>query len=147
MHFNDDGMSLLQGGALESVRVAWPDLVLLVVTEDMRAMAASKLPELPAARAERFERELGLPPIRARDLAFRRELADGPGFRTSHIAKITIDAGQARYTDAQSARFFDRALDVVKADPAWRCHEVASGHDVMVDQPDLLCEILLEAAG
>ncbi len=30
MHFNDDGMSLLQGGALESVRIGWPDLVLLV---------------------------------------------------------------------------------------------------------------------
>ena len=42
---------------------------------------------------------------------------------------------------------FDRALATVKADPAWRCHEVASGHDVMVDQPERLCEILLEAAG
>jgi pimeloyl-ACP methyl ester carboxylesterase len=42
---------------------------------------------------------------------------------------------------------FDRALDGVKADPAWRWHEVASGHDVMVDQPERLCEILLEAAG
>jgi aspartyl-tRNA(Asn)/glutamyl-tRNA(Gln) amidotransferase subunit B len=53
-----------------------PDLVPLVVTEDMLATAKSKLPELPAARARRFERELGLPAIRARDLAFRRELAD-----------------------------------------------------------------------
>jgi len=42
---------------------------------------------------------------------------------------------------------FDRALDAVRADLAWRCHEVASGHDVMVDQPERLCEILLEAAG
>ena len=42
---------------------------------------------------------------------------------------------------------FDRALATVKANPAWRCHEVASGHDVMVDQPERLCEILLEAAG
>lgn len=30
MHFNDDAMSLLQKGALESVRIAWPDLLLLV---------------------------------------------------------------------------------------------------------------------
>jgi pimeloyl-ACP methyl ester carboxylesterase len=41
---------------------------------------------------------------------------------------------------------FDRALEAVKADPAWRWHEVASGHDVMVDQPERLCEVLLEAA-
>ena len=34
------------------------------------------MPELPAARAERFERELGLSPERARQLAFRAELGD-----------------------------------------------------------------------
>jgi aspartyl-tRNA(Asn)/glutamyl-tRNA(Gln) amidotransferase subunit B len=53
-----------------------PDLVPLLATEAMLAAAAEQLPELPAARAERFERELGLNAIRARDLAFRRELAD-----------------------------------------------------------------------
>jgi aspartyl-tRNA(Asn)/glutamyl-tRNA(Gln) amidotransferase subunit B len=53
-----------------------PDLVPLLVTEEMQAAAARELPELPAARAERFERELGLHPERARDLAFRRDLAD-----------------------------------------------------------------------
>jgi pimeloyl-ACP methyl ester carboxylesterase len=41
---------------------------------------------------------------------------------------------------------FDRALGAVKFDPAWRCYEVAGGHDVMVDEPERLCEILLEAA-
>ncbi len=53
-----------------------PDLVPLAVTEEMRTAAARRLPELPAARAERFERELGLDRGRARELAFRRELAD-----------------------------------------------------------------------
>ncbi len=53
-----------------------PDLVPLVVTDEIRVAAAEQIPELPAARAERFERELGLSPRRARDLAFRRELAD-----------------------------------------------------------------------
>jgi pimeloyl-ACP methyl ester carboxylesterase len=42
---------------------------------------------------------------------------------------------------------FDRALAAVKANPAWRTCEVACGHDVMVDAPERLCEILLEAAG
>ena len=41
---------------------------------------------------------------------------------------------------------FDRALAMVKSDPAWRTYEVSCGHDVMVDAPDRLTEILLEAA-
>ncbi len=53
-----------------------PDLVPIVATAAMLAAARAALPELPAARAERFEREHGLPAERARDLAFRTELAD-----------------------------------------------------------------------
>jgi aspartyl-tRNA(Asn)/glutamyl-tRNA(Gln) amidotransferase subunit B len=53
-----------------------PDLVPIVVDEAMRAAIEGALPELPAARAERFESELGLPGDRARELAFRTELAD-----------------------------------------------------------------------
>ncbi len=53
-----------------------PDLVPLVITSQMRGLAEAELPELPAARAERFERELGLSAERARELAFRTELGD-----------------------------------------------------------------------
>jgi len=53
-----------------------PDLTPLLVSDEMRACAQAGLPELPTARAERFEHELKLSPQRARDLAFRRELAD-----------------------------------------------------------------------
>jgi aspartyl-tRNA(Asn)/glutamyl-tRNA(Gln) amidotransferase subunit B len=53
-----------------------PDLLPLLATEDMLASALVAIPELPAARAERFELDLGLHPDRARDLAFRKELAD-----------------------------------------------------------------------
>jgi aspartyl-tRNA(Asn)/glutamyl-tRNA(Gln) amidotransferase subunit B len=42
----------------------------------MLQAARTALPELPAARAERFEQELGLPSDRARLLAFRTELGD-----------------------------------------------------------------------
>ena len=48
----------------------------LVVDEEMLEAARAALPELPAARAERFERELGLKSGSARDLAFRGELGD-----------------------------------------------------------------------
>ena len=53
-----------------------PDLVPLHVTPEMINLARSELPELPAQRAERFERELGLKSDRAHELAFRTERAD-----------------------------------------------------------------------
>ena len=31
-----------------------------------------------------------------------------------------------------------------KADPTWRTYEVPCGHDVMIDEPERLTEILLE---
>jgi aspartyl-tRNA(Asn)/glutamyl-tRNA(Gln) amidotransferase subunit B len=53
-----------------------PDLVPLHATAEMIDAARRALPELPAARAERFERELGLPAARAQEFAFRTERAD-----------------------------------------------------------------------
>jgi len=53
-----------------------PDLVPVLATDEMIAAARDALPELPAARAERFARELHLPEDRAREIAFRAELAD-----------------------------------------------------------------------
>jgi aspartyl-tRNA(Asn)/glutamyl-tRNA(Gln) amidotransferase subunit B len=54
-----------------------PDLVPVVATTEMLDAARADLPgELPAERAGRFERELGLAAGRARELAFRAELAD-----------------------------------------------------------------------
>ncbi|MGH2851773.1 MAG: Asp-tRNA(Asn)/Glu-tRNA(Gln) amidotransferase subunit GatB, partial [Solirubrobacteraceae bacterium] len=53
-----------------------PDLVPIATTEAMIEAARAGIPELPAPRAERFERELGLNADRARLLAFRGELGD-----------------------------------------------------------------------
>jgi hypothetical protein len=39
---------------------------------------------------------------------------------------------------------FEKALARVKADPSWRTYEVPCGHDVMIDDPNRLTEILLE---
>jgi pimeloyl-ACP methyl ester carboxylesterase len=41
---------------------------------------------------------------------------------------------------------FDRALNEAQSKPSWRTYEVPSGHDVMVDMPERLTEILLEVA-
>ena len=53
-----------------------PDLVPLAPTEEMLQRARAALPELPAARAERFEKQTGLPAEQAKLLAFRGELGD-----------------------------------------------------------------------
>jgi aspartyl-tRNA(Asn)/glutamyl-tRNA(Gln) amidotransferase subunit B len=53
-----------------------PDLVPLAPTDAMLDRARAALPELPAARAERFERDLGLPGDAARLLAYRGDLGD-----------------------------------------------------------------------
>jgi aspartyl-tRNA(Asn)/glutamyl-tRNA(Gln) amidotransferase subunit B len=53
-----------------------PDLVPLAPTEEMLERARAAIPELPAQRAERFERDLGLPEETARVLAHRFELGD-----------------------------------------------------------------------
>jgi aspartyl-tRNA(Asn)/glutamyl-tRNA(Gln) amidotransferase subunit B len=53
-----------------------PDLVPLAPTEEMITRAREAIPELPPQRAERFERELGLPAETARLLAHRFELGD-----------------------------------------------------------------------
>ncbi len=53
-----------------------PDLVPLEATAAMIAAAREAIPELPAARAERYERELGLSADKAWELATRPERAD-----------------------------------------------------------------------
>jgi aspartyl-tRNA(Asn)/glutamyl-tRNA(Gln) amidotransferase subunit B len=53
-----------------------PDLVPLAPTEEMVQAARDALPELPAERAERYERDWGLPEETARLFAFRPELGD-----------------------------------------------------------------------
>jgi hypothetical protein len=41
---------------------------------------------------------------------------------------------------------FDKAYARAKADPTWRTFEVPGGHDVMINEPDRLTEILIEVA-
>ncbi|HMJ37412.1 MAG TPA: Asp-tRNA(Asn)/Glu-tRNA(Gln) amidotransferase subunit GatB [Baekduia sp.] len=53
-----------------------PDLAPVAITQEMLDRARAALPELPLARAERFERELGLSADSAHLLAFRTELGD-----------------------------------------------------------------------
>ncbi|HTM24374.1 MAG TPA: ABC transporter permease [Vicinamibacterales bacterium] len=46
---------------------------------------------------------------------FRSELTKGPGFRTTHMAKVTVSPGQAGYSDASTVRFYARVLDEMRS--------------------------------
>jgi aspartyl-tRNA(Asn)/glutamyl-tRNA(Gln) amidotransferase subunit B len=88
-----------------------PDLVPIAPTEEMLERARAALPELPAARAERLERELELPPDTAKLLAFRSELGDffeaaalsGDGADPRTLANWTMNELTARIGDADPA--------------------------------------------
>ena len=68
------------------------------------------------------------------------------------VEKVT--AAGARETIARKAYIrsgfqspiFDQTLAKLKTAPGWKTYEVVSGHDVMIDQPERLVEILLEVA-
>jgi aspartyl-tRNA(Asn)/glutamyl-tRNA(Gln) amidotransferase subunit B len=53
-----------------------PDLVPVAITDEMLAAARAAMPELPAARAERYQRSLGVSADSARQLAFRSALGE-----------------------------------------------------------------------
>jgi aspartyl-tRNA(Asn)/glutamyl-tRNA(Gln) amidotransferase subunit B len=90
-----------------------PDLVPLLVTDEIRAVAHAAIPELPAARMERFERELGLASGIARDLAFRQELAD-------YYERALADAPAGEVTPAELANWIPQLVERIGsgADPA-----------------------------
>jgi len=44
------------------------------------------------------------------------------------------------------APHFEAAYQTAKADPAWVTHDVPCGHEVMLDMPDLLADLLEAAA-
>jgi pimeloyl-ACP methyl ester carboxylesterase len=72
------------------------------------------------------------------------------GTFTSPIALSGARERIARKTYIRATAYnnpaFDRALASVQSEPSWRCHEIACGHDVMVDMPDRLSELLVQAA-
>ena len=94
-----------------------PDLVPIAPTEQMLERARAALPELPAARAERLERELGLPGDTAKLLSFRAELGD------FYEAALSSDGGDPRVlanwtTNELTARIGDGDPAATKLEPA-----------------------------
>jgi len=58
--------------------------------------------------------------------AFRAELAKGPGYRTDHLLLMTFDPTLVRYTEAQSARFFEQVAERARAVPGVKSVAMAS---------------------
>jgi len=114
---------------------------------------------IEAARAARQRGEITVPPrpaeafgVNVADRAWVDRLCVGQPVAT-FTDKIALTGAYdriARKTYIRAASYanpgFDRALAGAKADRSWRTYEVPCGHDVMVDMPERLCEILLEAA-
>jgi aspartyl-tRNA(Asn)/glutamyl-tRNA(Gln) amidotransferase subunit B len=93
-----------------------PDLVPLAPTEQMLERARAALPELPAARAERLERELHLPAEIAKLFAFRSELGD---FYETAVSSDGADPRVLAYWTANelTARIGDADPAATKLEP------------------------------
>jgi aspartyl-tRNA(Asn)/glutamyl-tRNA(Gln) amidotransferase subunit B len=91
-----------------------PDLVPVAVDAQMLEAARAAMPELPAARAERYERELGLSADSARLLAFRSELGDY--FERALAAKVDPPAPAQALANWISGDLLARLGDVEGAD-------------------------------
>jgi aspartyl-tRNA(Asn)/glutamyl-tRNA(Gln) amidotransferase subunit B len=99
-----------------------PDLVPLVPTEDMLTGARAALPELPAARAERYERDWALPADTARLFAYEpgwgdyfeaaARAGDGDGAEPRSVANWVTDLRGRLGADADpgASRVEPRAL-------------------------------------
>jgi pimeloyl-ACP methyl ester carboxylesterase len=109
------------------------------------------------AAAERGE--LGVPPrsaaaflVNEKDQAWVDAMC-GPQPVGCFTEKLKITGAReriAKKTYIRAAAYpnpgFDKALARVRGDQSWRTYEVPCGHDVMVDMPERLAEILLEVA-
>ena len=117
-----------------------PDLVPIATTEAMLAAARAAMGELPAARAERFERELGLSADRAHQLAFRGELGDfyeralaADGTHAAALANWVGDDLVARIgeSDPAAGRVEPAALAALVAMVAQRRLSVTAAREVL----------------
>ncbi len=72
----------------------------------------------------------------------------GPTFTPNKFSGARDKVAKKTYIRAASypQPAFDKWLAQCKADPTWRTHGVDSGHDIMVDKPDELTELLIAAA-
>jgi pimeloyl-ACP methyl ester carboxylesterase len=149
-------------GVAEQVHTAIRSIVFLdafVPNNGESAQDLTSAAVVEIARAAMQRGEITMPPrpaaafgVNAADRAWVDRLCVGQpiGTFTQKLALTGARDRIARKSYIRAASYanpgFDRALAAARSDPSWRTYEVACGHDVMVDAPDRLTEILLEVA-
>ena len=112
---------------------------------EIRAAAARGDTTLPAPSAEFFH-------VNAADRAWVDRLC-GPQPIDTFRQPVRLTGARERIrkkTYIRASAFpmplFDAAAAKLKAKPGWRVYDVPCGHDIMVDMPERLAEILVEVA-
>ena len=113
----------------------------------MRAEAASKgggwlIPPVPAARFKVNEADQAWVDRRCvpHPLACFEQKLRLSGAHARVAKRVYIKAG------AYVPSPFDAAFERLKRDPAWKVHSIPCGHDVMVDRPQELADVLIAVA-
>jgi aspartyl-tRNA(Asn)/glutamyl-tRNA(Gln) amidotransferase subunit B len=119
-----------------------PDLVPLLVTDQLLDSARAAIPELPAERTVRFERDFGLARERARELAFRAPLADyferavaagngdaGPGEIANWIPQLVERIGAT--VDPATSKVAPESLAALAAMVSTKAVSRDAGRDVL----------------
>jgi pimeloyl-ACP methyl ester carboxylesterase len=121
------------------------DLVQPAVQEVIRAALARGETTVPVRDAAAFK-------VNEKDRAWVDALATPQPIGTM-TEKLTLTGARDHIPTKSYIRAsgypnvsFEKAYARAKADPTWRTYEVPCGHDVMIDAPDRLTEILLEVA-
>ena len=124
---------------------AMADLTSQVVRDALKAATEKREISMPARPAAAFL-------VNEKDQAWVDRLC-GPQPIGTMTEKITLAGARERIAKKAYIRAgaypnpgFDKALARVKSDGSWRTYDVPCGHDVMVDMPERLAEILLEVA-
>jgi pimeloyl-ACP methyl ester carboxylesterase len=119
------------------------DLVQPAVQEVVRGALARGEITVPVRDAAAFK-------VNEKDRAWVDSLATPQPIATM-TEKLTLTGARERIAKKTYIRAsgypnvsFDRAHARTKADPSWRTYEVPCGHDVMIDEPERLTEILIE---
>ena len=119
------------------------DLVQPAVQEVIRGALARGEITVPVRDAAAFK-------VNEKDRAWVDSLATPQPIGTM-TEKITLSGARERIAKKTYIRAsgypnvsFEKAHARAKADPSWRTYEVPCGHDVMIDAPERLTEILLE---
>ena len=149
-------------GVAEQVESAISSIVFLdaFVPDDGDAMPDLTGPAvIDAIRSAQQTGALGVPPraaaafgVNEKDRAWVDSLT-GPQPVSTFTEQIMLGGARERIAKKSYIRAknyanpgFDKALGTLKGNPAWRIYEAPCGHDVMVDMPERLAEILLEVA-